>query len=196
MFFGEAFGGVIPGARGAVLATLLRTGAPLTGRQIYSLVSDDYSLWAVQEALKALTRLGLVNTQTVGRAGVHTVNEDHVCIAPLRVLLDPIAALTETVREAVGDDVKAVILFGSIARGEADIESDIDLVVIAPAGWEGRTDLQDAVRARLGNNCDVLVFTSEEFTRLSDTGEPVVREILATGVALIGSIPRMKSGVA
>jgi hypothetical protein len=80
MQFGEPFGGVIPGARGAVLATLLRTDAPLTGRQVHALVSDDYSLWTVQEALKALTQLGLVTTQTIGRAGVHTVNEDHVSV--------------------------------------------------------------------------------------------------------------------
>ncbi len=196
MLFSEPFGGVIPGARGAVLAALLRTDTPLTGRQVHALVSDDYSLWTVQEALKALTQLGLVNTHTIGRAGVHTINEDHVSVAPLRVLLDPITALTDTVREAVGHDVKTVILFGSIARGEANIHSDVDLAVIAAAGWDGRTDLEDAVRTRLGNNCDVLAFTSEDFTRLADTGEPVVREILTNGVALIGSIPRMKSGVA
>jgi predicted nucleotidyltransferase len=196
MLFSEPFGGVVPGARGAVLAVLLRTDAPLTGRQIHALLSDEYSLWTVQEALKALTQLGLVNTQTVGRAGVHTINEDHVSVAPLRALLDPITALTYTVREAVGTDVKAVILFGSVARGEANIYSDVDLAVIAPAGWDGRADLEDAVRMRLGNNCDVLVFTPEDFTRLADIGEPVVREILTSGVALIGSIPRMKSRVA
>jgi Fe2+ or Zn2+ uptake regulation protein len=68
LFFNEPFGGIIPGARGAVLAALLRTGTPLTGRQIHSLLSDDYSLWTVQEALKSLTKLGLVETQTIGRA--------------------------------------------------------------------------------------------------------------------------------
>jgi len=196
MLFSEPFGGVIPGARGAVLAALLRTDIPLTGRQIHALVSDDYSLWTVQESLKALAQLGIVNTQTIGRAGVHTINEDHVSVAPLRALLDPITALTGTVREAVGNDVKTVILFGSIARGEANIHSDVDLAVMAPAGWDGRADLEDAVRIRLGNNCDVLVFTAEDFTHLADIGEPVVREILTSGVALIGSIPRMKNRVA
>lgn len=85
-------------ARGAVLATLLRTDAPLTGRRIHALVRDDYSLWAVQEALKALTQLGLVNSRTIGRAGVHTINEGHYVVAPLRALVDPITALTDTVR--------------------------------------------------------------------------------------------------
>ena len=178
------------------MGALLRTDAPLTGRQIHALVSDDYSLWTVQEALKALTQLGLINTQTIGRAGVHTVNEDHVSVAPLRALLDPIAALTNTVCDAVGKEVQTVILFGSIARGEASIDSDIDLAVIAPADWDGRTDLEDAVRTRLGNDCDVLIFTLEDFTRRPGTGEPVVREILTDGVALLGSMPRIESGVA
>lgn len=117
--------------------TGMRTDAPLTGRKVHTLVRDGYSLWTAQEVLKALTRLGLVNTQTIGRAGVHTVKEDRVAVAPLRALLDPIVALTDAVREAVDVEAKAVILFGSIARGEATIDRDVDLAVIAPAGWDG-----------------------------------------------------------
>lgn len=177
-----------------MLAALLRTDAPLTGRQVHALINDRYSLWTVQQALTASTRLGLVKSQTIGRANVHTVNEEHVSIAPLRALLDPIAALTDTVREAVGGEVQAVILFGSIARGEATISSDIDLAVIAPADWDGRVDLQDAVRARLGNDCDVLVLTPEA---LRPPGvEPVVHDVLTEGIALIGYLPHRHSGVA
>lgn len=196
MLFREPFGGIIPGARGAVLAALLRTDAPLTGRQVHALVSDDFSLWSVQEALKALSWLGLVNTQTVGRAGVHTVQENHVSVGPLRELLDPIAALTNVVREEVGEQVEAVILFGSIARGDATAASDVDLAVIAPAPWDGRSDLEDAVQTRLGNACDVLVFGPEDLIRLAGASEPVVAQILADGVALVGSIPRVASGAA
>ncbi|WP_046770365.1 nucleotidyltransferase domain-containing protein [Jiangella alkaliphila] len=195
MFFNEPFGGVVPGARGAVLATLLRTGMPLTGRQIHGLVSDDYSLWTVQEALKVLVKLGLVETQTIGRAGVHIINEDHVAVGPLRMLLDPIAVLREAVTAITGSDVSAVILFGSIGRGEAMDDSDVDLAVIAPRGWDKRVELEDSVRARLGNDCDVLVFTRAEFDQLAADGEPVVSDILRDGVALIGAMPRGKRGV-
>jgi hypothetical protein len=52
------------------------------------------------------------------------------------------------------------------------------------------------VRTRLGNDCDVLVFTLEDFSRRPGTGEPVVQEILTDGVALLGSMPRIESGVA
>ena len=197
MRFGEAFGGLIPGARGEVLAALLRTGVPLTGRQVHALLSDQFSLWSVQQALAALVGLGVVESQTVGRAMIHSINEDHYAIGPLRVLLDPYAALRDTVRDAVGSSASAVVLFGSVARGEAIADSDIDLVVLAPPDWDGRSELQDVVRARIGNHCDVLVFTPEEFARLAASGdEPVVSDILADGVGLLGSLPQATAGVA
>ncbi|MEP6648849.1 MAG: nucleotidyltransferase domain-containing protein [Lapillicoccus sp.] len=196
MFFGEPFGGLLPGARGAVLSVLLRTGAPLTGREIHGMVSDAYSLWSVQEALKVLTQLGLVDTRTVGRAGLHTINESHAAVTPLRALVDPVGALTAAITEAIDSRVQAVILFGSIARGEATADSDIDLAVIASPDWEGRTDVEDSVRTRLGNTCDVLVFTQDEFGTLASAGEPVVSDILRDGVVLVGNKPRLSHGAA
>lgn len=196
MLLNEPFGGLIPGARGAVLSALLRTDARLTGRQVHALVSDRHSLWSVQEALKAWAQLGVVHTETIGRAVVHTINEDHYAVTPLRSLLDPVTALTETAAQIVGEDAEAVIVFGSVARGEAKEGSDIDLAVIAQSGWDGRVDLEDAVRKRLGNDCDVLVFTAKDFTSLAAADEPVVDEILADGVPLIGAMPWVKNGTA
>jgi len=151
----------------------------------------------VQQALTSLVGLGVVNSRTVGRAVVHTINEDHYTIQPLRVLLDPVAALREAAHGVVGSNVDAVILFGSVARGEATADSDIDLVVLASPDWDDRTELEDVIRARLGNDCDVLVFTPEQFSRLAATGEePVVAEILADGVLLLGSLPKTHAGAA
>lgn len=189
MNFGEPFGGLMPGARGAVLAVMLRTGAPLTGRRVHALVADRHSLGAVQQALRDLDRLGLITTETIGRAGVHHIKESHAAIAPLRSLASPIEMLTTVVREAAGE-VEAVIVFGSVARGDAHAGSDIDLVVIAPATWDGRADLQQQVQERLGNDCDVLHLTREHFELAPEDREPVVAEVLRDGVALVGGVPR------
>lgn len=196
MLLSEPFGGLLPGARGAVLSALLRTDARLTGRQVHALVSDRHSLWSVQEALKAWVQLGVVHTEIIGRTVVHSINEDHYTVTPLRSLLDPVAALTKTATRIVGEDVEAVIVFGSVARSEAKEGSDIDLAVIAPSGWDGRVDLEDAVCTHLGNDCDVLVFTANDFTSLAAAHEPVVDEILADGIPLIGTMPRVKNGAA
>jgi len=184
MFLGEPFGGLIPGARGATLAVLLRTGTALTGRQIHRLASGGYSLRTIQEVLKVLVNLGLVQTATAGRATLHTINLGHYAVAPLRILVDPMAAVRAVIGEVVDGQVHEVILFGSVARGEATPESDIDLAVIADPSWSGRIDLQDTVADRLGNRCDVVVFTEKEFNQLAITGEPVIEEIKRDGIAL------------
>ena len=189
MDFGEPFGGLIPGARGAALAVLLRTGAPLTGRRVHALVADRHSLGAVQQALRDLDRLGLITTEVIGRAGVHRINEDHAAIASLRALASPIEMLTRVVEETVRG-VEAVIVFGSVARGDAEAGSDVDLAVIAAAAWDGRAELQLQVQQRLGNDCDVLHLTGDDFKLAPEDREPVVSEILRDGIALIGTMPR------
>jgi predicted nucleotidyltransferase len=187
--FGQPFGGLMPGARGAALAVLLRTGAPLTGRRVHALISDRHSLGAVQQALRDLERLGLITTEAIGRAGVHRVNEGHAAITPLRTLASPIEMLTRVVEEAVRG-VEAVIVFGSVARGDAHADSDVDLVVIAPAAWDGMVELQQQVHERLGNDCDVLHLTGDHFKLAAEDREPVVSEILRDGIALVGTMPR------
>lgn len=189
MNFGEPFGGIVPGARGAVLAILLGTGAALTGRRIHALVGDRHSLGAVQQALRDLEGLGLITTEAVGRAGLHRINEDHAATVPLRSLVSPLDMLAQVVSESVSG-VEAVVVFGSVARGQAHVDSDIDIAVIAPNTWPGRAELQDVVRTRLGNNCDVLHFSVEEFTRAPEAREPVVAEILRDGIPLLGALPR------
>lgn len=179
----------MPGARGAALAVLLRTGAPLTGRRVHALVADRHSLGAVQQALRDLDRLGLITTEAIGRAGVHRINEGHAAIAPLRALASPIEMLTRVVEETVRD-VEAVTVFGSVARGDAHADSDVDLAVIAPEGWDGRDELQQQVQERLGNDCDVLHLTADLVKLAPEDREPVVSEILRDGIALIGTMPR------
>ena len=118
MDFSQPFGGILPGARGAVLAVLLRTGAPLTGRRAHALVSGQHSLSAVQQALRDLEQLGLITTQTVGRAGVHRINEQHEAIAHLRAIRSPLEMLKQVVATTV-TDAQAVVVFGSVGRGDA-----------------------------------------------------------------------------
>ena len=193
MDYSQPFGGLVPGPTGAVLSVLLRTSAPLTGRQVHRLAVGDFALSSIQHALNTLIRLGLVKVTAAGRANLHTINPDHQGVEPLRALLDPLSALETVIEEAVDCDVHSVILFGSIARGEATQDSDVDLAVIAAPDWKGRVDLQEAVKRRLGNDCDVLVFTETDY---ANSSEPVVSEIARDGVALFGMKPSMAWAVA
>jgi len=162
----------------------------MTGRHLSAMVGDGHSLWAVQKALKELVSIGLVEAEVVGRSTLHRLDDQHALVPALREMAYPVEVLTRVVSE-VCDGAEAVILFGSIARGEADAGSDIDLAVIAPESWNGRLALQDAVWQGLGNNCDVLVFTPDELLQRADT-EPVVAAIMRDGIPLVGALPRRR----
>ncbi|MDQ7030174.1 MAG: nucleotidyltransferase domain-containing protein [Ardenticatenia bacterium] len=59
---------------------------------------------------------------------------------------------TETLKETLGDRLVSVVLFGSVARGEAGPTSDIDLFVVleeAPRGMRRRRALLEPARQRL-----------------------------------------------
>jgi predicted nucleotidyltransferase len=91
------------------------------------------------------------------------------------------------------DARRAVLLFGSLARGESTETSDIDLAVIAPDGWTGRGDLQATVEKSCGNPCDVLVMTENDLVAESDV---VTRDIMRDGIALVGRKPDRRRGTA
>ena len=90
---------------GRALNSLGRTGPRKSEPERGTLIGLSSSAAAPQFSGRWNFGVGLVNSQTIGRAGVHTINEGHVSVAPLRVLLDPISTLTDRVREAVGHGV-------------------------------------------------------------------------------------------
>lgn len=66
-----------------------------------------------------------------------------------RSLRDLARRYAEHARNSLGEDLTSVVLFGSVARGEAGPQSDIDLLVVArelPAGAFRRRDVLRPVR--------------------------------------------------
>jgi predicted nucleotidyltransferase len=65
----------------------------------------------------------------------------------------------EIAREILGDNLTSVLLFGSVARGEAHPQSDIDLLVVCrrlPHGAFRRRDLLEPIRERIREHLEPL----------------------------------------
>ncbi len=79
--------------------------------------------------------------------------------------------------------VQRIILFGSMARGEAGLGSDLDLLVIwdTPLGFLERTvELYRRLQPRVA--VDLLVYTPQEMARMAD--RPLIRRALMEGKVL------------
>ena len=95
------------------------------------------------------------------------------------------AILVERLRPRVAGARRALV-FGSVARGEADEWSDLDLIVIADTDRTFFERFRDfgglyEVWPRL----DLLVYTSAEFERMVDEENPFLLRALEEGVDVL-----------
>lgn len=75
-----------------------------------------------------------------------------------------------------------VILFGSVARGDADAESDLDVIVIKETD-ESFVERLEAM-AKLcppGVHADILVYTPEEIRTMVEEENPFITQALREG---------------
>ncbi|MCI2425053.1 nucleotidyltransferase domain-containing protein [Candidatus Acetothermia bacterium] len=86
---------------------------------------------------------------------------------------------------------KAVILFGSFAKGDINECSDVDIIVIAnfKEGFLDRIKLLLDFNDELKLPLEPMGYTTEEFQRMQKEGNRFIQEVLNTGKVLYGMIP-------
>lgn len=116
-----------------ILRILHRTRGQFTGREISRLVG--YSPTHTISALRDLETEGLVLSQRAGKTDLFSLNEKSSAV---RGVLDPVlrweqnlyTELASVFEEQLGDELVDIRLFGSVARGEEQQDSDVDLLLI------------------------------------------------------------------
>lgn len=95
--------------------------------------------------------------------------------------------LTARLVHELGDQLCAVVIYGSVARGEADSQSDIDLLLIGPAEPPFR-DRVSYLRYQVDLHYETLTTllhrTPQQVSEALQAGSDFIRAILAEGVAL------------
>jgi predicted nucleotidyltransferase/DNA-binding HxlR family transcriptional regulator len=139
------------------------------------------SLGTVQQELRRLTRIGLVTARRDGNRVYYQADQEHPLYADLRNVVLKTNGLVNVLRQALQvKDVQLAFVFGSIARGEARPESDVDLMVITPLGLRGVARLLSGVGEKLGRQINPHVLAREEFSRRKGSGDHFVSSVLAS----------------
>ena len=105
----------------------------------------------------------------------------------MTAIQDPV--LSQEVQQVVEDllpyDPERVILFGSLARGDADEYSDVDVLVVKRTKTRFVQRLVDAARLiSLPRNVDVFVYTPEELSAMEEDGNPFIESALRDGIVV------------
>ena len=103
-----------------------------------------------------------------------------------------VAGFVERVLGKYGGKVESIILFGSVARGEAREDSDVDILVVLKEG--NIADMRDiygmAFDVLVEHSLDISlkVYSLSEVLKRVEIGAPFIEEVLKDGVSLYGEI--------
>ena len=178
-----------------VLRVLAKGELDFTGRQIADMAGLNPQ--TCQNTLDRLNDLRLLAVRRVGRAYLYRLKSNNAIVnqmlAPLFNTEKNLLAneLTKVANRLEGTAI-AVILFGSVARGEEEPGSDIDLAVIVqdPETREAAQGLGDEILDELADVTGVvptiIVWSKDEFKERYDSGDGLARSLLEEGRVVMG----------
>src|ERR1700694_1793409 len=154
MDFARPLLAVTPTLDGDVLAALARADVEFSGRELARHAGRG-SAEGIRSAADRLVAQGVVSRRAAGSAHLYRLNRDHLAAPYIAGLATLREQLLERLRELVAaweEPAVMAMLFGSVARGSAAAESDLDLLVVRhkdcdPDSPVWRAQLQDLSRS-------------------------------------------------
>ncbi len=189
---------VAPTLDGDVLGVLAGAEEEFTGRRIHRVLGHG-SEHGVRKAADRLVEQGIVSRRQAGQAKLYSLNRSHLAAPYVEGLGSLRLQLVERLKEMVGSWKKpaaAVLLFGSVARGEAGPESDLDLLVVRRRDtredlslWQDQLSiLESEATVWTGNEARVVEYGKDDLADPEVRG--VVEEALGEGITIYG--PRLR----
>lgn len=149
-------------------------------RQIIGTVG--FGSGAVQRELEQLTRAGILTRTLEGRQTYFQADRHCQIFDELRGLVRKTFGLSQVLADALADlrrHIEVAFIFGSVAAGADNSDSDVDLMVI------GAVSLMDVVSAmsdaqhELGREVNPCVYPLDEFCRKLAQGQHFITRVVA-----------------
>ena len=186
---------VIPGVQGRILGVLVETTAQLNLRTVARLAG--VSAAQASRVLPNLVDLGLVERREVPPSALFRLVREHVATGFILALADVQGRLLAEMGRLAGSlavSPVSAIVFGSLARGEADRTSDIDVVFVRPTGideddqkWSDSVQRwRECVAVASGNRVEILEVALDVAERRIRSRRRVWSDIRRDGIVVAG----------
>ena len=164
--------------RAKVLAALfLSPGIERNAWELAHSLQENYS--AVWKELNRLEGLGILASEQKGNAKAYQV--DPACpVAPeLRSLVLKTEGIGAAIRQKLleRDTVKEAFIYGSYVAGEADQQSDIDLMIIGEVNLEDLAPIITAAEQELNRPVNYVIYSQQEWNDKLANQEPFAMNV-------------------
>lgn len=123
-------------------------------------------LGPVQREIKQLADAGLVERDNKGHQVYYKANQKSPVFQELKSLITKTAGVTEILRNALAPikkSIKVALVYGSVARGEENQRSDIDLLVVGDVTFSKIIKTLRSAHDILGREVNPTVYSEIEF---------------------------------
>jgi predicted nucleotidyltransferase len=187
---------LIPGAQGRILDVLARTTAELNLGTVARLAGVSPA--QASRVLPRLLALGIVDRRDVPPSALYRLVRENLMAQAVVDLVDVRERTIERLRVLAGairPAAVSIVLFGSLARGEADADSDIDVLVVRRADIDEDDErwneslgewLIEAHRVA-GNVVNHIEITSTELPAKLRSRAPLWRDVRRDGLVIAGA---------
>ncbi|MBI4056862.1 MAG: MarR family transcriptional regulator [Elusimicrobia bacterium] len=179
----------------AVLRALRDSKEGMSGRAVAREAGINHQ--ACAQAIKRLEAQGVIRRQGSGQTQLIHLNFDNVLVQ--EVLLSLVRKEREFwfhAQEEIAEKFKSMAhsatLFGSAARGEAQLGSDVDLLLTVEPRLKSKI-LEEArhfsqnFKQKYGVQLSPIVFTVQEVKARIKKSDPLIRSVLKEGIELLPS---------
>ena len=187
---------LIPGVQGRVLGVLARTETEMTIRTVASLA--DASPQQATVVVSHLVDLGVVSRREAGSSSLVRLERENEAARVVLALARLQGSTMDRLTDAAGHVEPApvsLIVFGSFARGQADTESDLDVLAVRSSQvaaddneWIDSLGRWEAdARKIVGNPVNMMVVSFDEVPALLRRRSGPWQTIAREGIPLLGS---------
>ncbi len=168
-------------ARRAILSLLYRRPEESYYlRQIARMVG--FGLGTVQREVRLLTDAGVIRRRTSGHQVYFQANTDSPVFQELKSLIAKTVGIGDTLRAALAplnERIRVALIYGSVARGQENQHSDIDLMVIGDIAFSEVVKALRNAQETLGREVNPTVYPIEEFRSRVADGHYFVHTVLS-----------------
>jgi uncharacterized protein len=143
----------------------------------------------IRQELQKLVRLDLIQGRRDGNRLYYRANRENSLYADIRNVVLKTIGLVDALKDALEDDrIRIAFVFGSIAKGEEKVGSDVDLMVIGDLGLRYLTKLLSGVSEKIGREINPHILSEEEFQKRIESKEHFISNVLKSPkIIIIGS---------